>query len=260
MFLQVNTGSWTGKFLYSDCYNVRIPEGKYEGSEGIPYPEDFSFHKPEIPFLNRFANVPVFGRLAGVCRVALAIIHSLGHLFAALCTQNKDHLKHAVKGGTELLRGMIEMIPVIGLLFSWVVNATFDLRPNHSTYSYSNTFFLVKLTNQSQLDKIDALYVAQKMHPQSEQLENKFALEHEKIILPYLNGKLKNYEKAWDNVEYPCTSHFMRVGVFQSRWHNIIEGLKNEMKLRTEIADEYRIKGDAVFGKLLEKQTQAETG
>ena len=69
--------------------------------------------------LNQGARMPVVGILAGIARMALAIIHTVGHLFAAAATLEKGHLYHALKGCCEFVRGMIEAIPIVGRVFSY---------------------------------------------------------------------------------------------------------------------------------------------
>lgn len=93
--------SWTGEYLYSD---FAIQNGVVQKNS----------------LLNNLSQIPFVGILAGVARVALAIIHSIAHLFAYLITKDKGHLYHAAKGGCEILRGAIEAIPVIGRIFAWL--------------------------------------------------------------------------------------------------------------------------------------------
>lgn len=108
--IQTNTKSLLGPYFYSDLiYDgdlIDIDNGrndKYLWSQ---------------PVLNFCAELPIIGRIAGVIRMAMAVIHSLGHLFAALFTQDIGHCYHAAKGGCEFLRGLIETIPVVGYFFA----------------------------------------------------------------------------------------------------------------------------------------------
>lgn len=131
MFLQTNVPSAIGRLLYSDEYR--------------------SYSSRINPVLNQWAAIPVIGRLAGISRIILSIIHILGHLGAMLVTLDTGHLKHVVKGGAELLRGVIEAIPIIGFLFAngyqpggffghrWMAS-----RPDDTE---ETTFFLVQIRN-----------------------------------------------------------------------------------------------------------------
>lgn len=99
--VESRTPSCTGKYLYSD---FAMQDGEVQKNS----------------LLNNLTQIPIVGRLAGIVRIALGIIHSTGHLLAYLGTWDKGHLYHAAKGGCEILRGGIEAIPVIGLIFAWL--------------------------------------------------------------------------------------------------------------------------------------------
>lgn len=130
--IETTTESWTGKLFYSDRIH-------YEVSDDL-----FEYQKPVQPLLNELAAVALVGIAAGIIRMALAVIHSLGHLFAALITWNKGHLIHAAKGGCEFLRGFIEAIPFVGRIFS-----------NH--YYYDGYWWMIKIYNPNHLDSLDRL-------------------------------------------------------------------------------------------------------
>jgi hypothetical protein len=99
--VETNTRSWTGPLFYSDK----------------AYSEEPSFYFTQHP-LNEGAKIPVIGIAAGITRMALATIHTLGHLFVAVVKLDKGHLYHAAKGGCEFLRGFIEAIPFAGRSFA----------------------------------------------------------------------------------------------------------------------------------------------
>lgn len=113
--------SLLGPYLYSDCC-TGIPNADAY-SYGDITRDKFNSLKNEYEqdtFLNNVAKIPLLGCLAGVVRIALALFHILGHLIAAAVTQSKGHLYHAAKGACELLRGLIESIPVFGQIFSYM--------------------------------------------------------------------------------------------------------------------------------------------
>lgn len=139
MFLTTKAQSLTGPLFYSDQW------------------WDFGYGNDadNVPFLNSFANVPILGRIAGVVRLVLALIHAVGHSFAAIFISS-EHLKHVAKGGTELLRGVIESIPVVGEIFSWCYNPNMIkdfLNPKEFKPEWN--FFLIKITNPDAPDLID---------------------------------------------------------------------------------------------------------
>lgn len=90
--------SFTGPYLYSDYACIETQNGE----------------QVQTTTLNELSKKPVIGILAGITRVAFAIIHSAIHLVQALFTQEKGHLYHAAKGGCEIVRGLIDSIPILG--------------------------------------------------------------------------------------------------------------------------------------------------
>ncbi len=99
-------------------------------------------------FLNNLAYVPVLGILAGVARIALGIIHVLGHLVAALFTLNgKGHLYHAAKGGCEIIRGLIEALPIIGNIVSCIHGGCGQ--------SDRSSWWMIKMYNPDHPDGVD---------------------------------------------------------------------------------------------------------
>lgn len=97
---------------------------------------------PPQPALNEFAMIPVVGIAAGIVRMAFAIIHIVGHLFAALFTLNKGHCFHAAKGGCEFLRGFIEAIPFAGRMFA-------------QQYYRHGEWWIIKIYNPDSPDTLD---------------------------------------------------------------------------------------------------------
>ncbi len=150
--LSSTCSSFTGKFLYSDTY-AKV-SGWVDGSI-----EDCIIEE-KTSTLNKLAAIPFIGSVSGALRVCLACIHMVGHLFAALLFQNWGHIAHVVKGGAELLRGVIEVIPVVGNIFSIFYNQpNFLLIGQQSScqggHVEAYSFFLVKIRNPNKLDQID---------------------------------------------------------------------------------------------------------
>ncbi|NGX53635.1 MAG: hypothetical protein K1000chlam4_00351 [Chlamydiae bacterium] len=127
--------SYTGKYLYSD-----FAGGEYEKN----------------CLLNNLAQIPVIGIVAGAFRVILGIIHTLGHLLAALITQKKGHLYHAGKGVCESIRGLIEMLPIVGRIFAW------DRVDESEILSKGKTsvtdIWMMKMYNPNSPDGLDRVY------------------------------------------------------------------------------------------------------
>ena len=132
--LETPVESITGQYLYSDFAT---------GGAG---------EKDTI--LNRIVRMPIVGIVGGVVRVALGIIHTIGHLFAAMFTCKKGHLFHAAKGGCETLRGIIEAIPVVGRIF-----ANCDGAPYHDYTDLEDVghraWWMIKIYNPEKPDGLD---------------------------------------------------------------------------------------------------------
>lgn len=94
------------------------------------------------PFLNQLSTINIIGIAAGIIRMALAIIHCIGHLFATILTFNKGHLFHVAKGGCEFLRGFIEAIPFIGRIFA-------------NVYYHHGEWWIIKIYNPMRPDTLD---------------------------------------------------------------------------------------------------------
>lgn len=145
--LFTTTGSITGNILYSDTYVQRtIPS---EGTAPVTLSKK--------PFLNRLAVIPILGSAVGVFRVALAVVHIVGHLFAALIFWDSGHLKHVAKGSAEFLRGSIEAIPFVGNIFVFWFDAQvpYFIESMEPQPFYAASVFLVKISHPNRRDHID---------------------------------------------------------------------------------------------------------
>lgn len=145
-FIPTESNSITGKWLYSDYYGADFDDACIE----------------KIGILNRLTTYPIIGIAAGVSRCALAIIHIVGHLFAALLFKDKGHLAHAIKGCFEFCRGIIEALPIVGRIFSIAMNPTGSLPsylfhgcPGCRGIEECYSFFLIKISNPNKIDNID---------------------------------------------------------------------------------------------------------
>ncbi len=128
MVWETNVESFTGEYLYSD---FAVGKGEKDTT------------------LNSLTQVPVVGIVAGVARVALGVIHTIGHLLAALFTLKKGHLFHAAKGACEILRGIIESIPIIGRIFANLCNASYDADEGNRSW------WIIKIYNPEKPDGLD---------------------------------------------------------------------------------------------------------
>lgn len=118
---------WTGEYLYSD---FAIQNGLVQKNS----------------LLNNLSQIPFIGILAGLGRIALGIIHSVGHLLAYFGNMDKGHIYHAAKGGCEILRGSLEAIPILGRIFSWLYMAPL---------SNGRCWWMIKMYNPSSPDGLD---------------------------------------------------------------------------------------------------------
>lgn len=139
--VQTDVESWTGKALYSD-----FAMGK--ANKDTP--------------LNRVIKIPVIGIVGGLARVALGIIHTVGHLFLALVTRKKGHLFHAAKGGCEILRGLIEAMPGLGRLFAYKYNPSYASRRLGT-----RSWWIIKIYNPKKPDGLDQWMDNWKHYPEA---------------------------------------------------------------------------------------------
>ena len=126
--IETRVRSWTGQYFYSDAIH-----------------HDYKKDPTSIivePLLNKLAGMNVIGIAAGLSRMALAVIHSIGHLFAALLTFKMGHVVHVAKGACEFLRGFIEAIPFIGRKFAEV-------------YYCHGEWWIIKIYNPDTPDTLD---------------------------------------------------------------------------------------------------------
>jgi hypothetical protein len=141
--------------IISSLLHGMVFETQVESITGEYLYSDFAMGKGEKDtLLNRLVRMPFIGILAGVVRVALGIIHTVGHLLASIFTCKKGHLFHAAKGGCEILRGLIEMIPIIGRIFAGCYGA-----PYHDSSDYmdigSRAWWMIKIYNPTKPDGLD---------------------------------------------------------------------------------------------------------
>lgn len=160
MFVTTNCDSFTGRFIYSDCYSHRKLSITPPGLSRLSFPSK----KHVYPILNWIALVPIIGGVAGIVRFVLAIFHTIGHLFAALLTWNKGHLAHSLKGCSEMLRGVIETIPIAGQFFAWA-HVDIDRFLVFEHVQHFASFFLMKLYNPKKIDAVDAVFAIYQSHP-----------------------------------------------------------------------------------------------
>lgn len=131
MVIETNVESFTGKYLYSD-----FATGKAEKNST----------------LNSLVKIPVIGIAAGIARIALGIIHTFGHVLAALFTFKQGHLFHASKGLCEILRGVIETIPIVGRIFA----NSYNSRPIYDPFENgSRSWWMIKIYNPENPDGLD---------------------------------------------------------------------------------------------------------
>lgn len=123
--VETNVPALMGSWFYSDRM--------YD-----PTPTSIEIQTP----LNKLSTVKIIGIAAGITRMALAVIHSIGHLFAALITFKKGHAWHAAKGACEFLRGFIEAIPFIGRRFA-------------NFYYREGDWWIIKIYNPEKPDTLD---------------------------------------------------------------------------------------------------------
>jgi len=130
--IETRTKPWLGNCFYSDKIHYDLFDDSRVDSTLLV----------KEPFLNELARRPIIGIAAGIIRMALAIIHTVGHLLAALATFDKGHCYHAAKGGCEFLRGFIESLPIAGRVFS-------------KYYYQAGEWWMIKIYNPDDTDTLD---------------------------------------------------------------------------------------------------------
>lgn len=131
--VETRTKTWLGSYFYSD----RIYLDMERDIEGLPH----TIINVQHP-LNEMSRMTLIGISAGIIRMALSIIHSIGHLLAAIFTFDKGHLVHAAKGGCEFLRGLIEATPFVGRAFA-------------NYYGSHGYWWIIKIYNPASPDSLD---------------------------------------------------------------------------------------------------------
>lgn len=137
MVWETTVGSFTGNYLYSDFAITEI------GNKQLEKDSD----------LNKLVKKPFIGVVGGVARVGLGIIHTTLHLLAATVTFKKGHLFHASKGGCEILRGIIESIPIGGRIFANFYG--FDARNKSADSEGERNWWIIKIYNPENPDGLD---------------------------------------------------------------------------------------------------------
>lgn len=73
--------------------------------------------------LNQLGYIPVVSIITGLGRLLLAIIHTIVHLVCAIFSKNREHhLQEASLGAKNIVRGLVEVIPIIGNITMFVVD------------------------------------------------------------------------------------------------------------------------------------------
>ncbi len=107
------------------------------------------------PTFNQWARYPLLGMAAGFIRVMVAIAHIAFHAFMMLMTQDRGHMFHMWKGCAELLRGCIEMTPVLGRIFAMSYEPPRKITPEEAVKWAISSIFLVKIINPNSFDAVD---------------------------------------------------------------------------------------------------------
>lgn len=124
---------------------------------------------------NTLGYIPVVSTLTGCCRALLGIIHSIGHLASAIfsAVNRSSHLQEAKLGSMNFGRGLIEILPCVGNLTTYLIDkmrnniylkASEKIVEDHAdTYNTLMTLFIYgeefgrKSTNfiKDELEKLD---------------------------------------------------------------------------------------------------------
>lgn len=155
---RTNITSLTGPYFYSDQafgiqkfldIDLTITRGREE------FKHIGSYTEIQDPALNKLARIPLLGIVAGIGRIALGVIHILGHLLAAPFAREQGNLGHAAKGGCEIVRGGIESIPIIGRIFVNTYSPDSHTAKSIGRISCSGNYFMMNIYNASRPDTLD---------------------------------------------------------------------------------------------------------
>lgn len=72
--------------------------------------------------LNKLGRIPVISTITGVGRVLFGVAQTIVHLACAIFTDRKRHLHEAGLGIKNIIRGVVEAIPVIGNITVTVID------------------------------------------------------------------------------------------------------------------------------------------
>ena len=150
--------SLTGPYFYSDqAFGIQkfLDIDRTIGQDYQVFKYIGSYTEIQDPALNKLARIPLLGIVAGIGRIALGVIHILGHLLAAPFAREQGNLGHAAKGGCEILRGVIESIPIIGRIFANTYSPDPHTAKSRLGISCSGNYLIMKIYNPSRPDTLD---------------------------------------------------------------------------------------------------------
>ena len=171
MVVQTDKESWTGKYIYSDFYYEAVRDEVFWRSPT----SDTSYYRQmedsghvihydmlglaaicQNSTLNEMAKIPILGIAAGVIRSALSVIHILAHLFVAFAKRERGHVYHALKGGCEFIRGIIESLPIIGRIFSYIYCKKISYFFSSTMREFkTHSWWILKIYNPNKPDLLD---------------------------------------------------------------------------------------------------------
>nr|MBA2729050.1 hypothetical protein [Parachlamydiaceae bacterium] len=73
--------------------------------------------------LNLLGYIPAVSTISGLARALLGVVHTIVHLACSIFSDHREHhLQEALLGAKNIVRGLVEAVPIIGNITMFVVD------------------------------------------------------------------------------------------------------------------------------------------
>lgn len=98
-------------------------------------------YETDVSRWNYIGYIPFVSTITGCCRALLGIIHTIAHLVLAIFdSQNRAfHMEQAALGGRNIVRGAIEMMPIVGNLALLIMDIVLGFKATSAAKDYYDT-------------------------------------------------------------------------------------------------------------------------
>lgn len=103
--------------MFSATFNI-LPGSTINPSMATIIAQGGSYTDTQVSRWNNLGYIPVVSTITGLARALLGVIHSIVHLVMALFDGHNRayHMEQVALGGRNIVRGSIEMVPIVGNL------------------------------------------------------------------------------------------------------------------------------------------------